>query len=329
MSEIELINIILCGGNGTRLWPISRTLLPKQFVKLINEQSLFQLTALRNNFCAQQLIVSNTEQYFIASDQLDEIEVVDKSCFNSKFLLEPVGRNTAPAIALSCFAVDPEEIVLVTPSDHLIKNQETYELAIKRAEELANEDYLVTFGIVPDFPETGFGHIEGRSEDVIAFHEKPNLKQAQSFLEKGGFYWNSGMFCFKAGVFLEELKQLSPDIYSKAKVAFDNAKQGEMIRFALDDMQNIPDDSIDYAVMEKSKRIKVVPSDIGWSDLGCFDALDSVFPKDRFGNTQCNNNINIDSKNNFISGCNRTIATLGVNDLIIVDTPDALLVSAK
>ena len=203
-----MTNIILCGGSGTRLWPISRTLMPKQFVKLFDNKSLFQLTVERNSLaCESQFIVSNTEQYFLALDQLEELQKT-----KNKYLLEPVGRNTAPAIALACMALDKEEIVLVTPSDHLIKDEVEYAKVLEQAKKLAQQDNLVTFGITPSFAETGFGYIEAEGLSVKAFHEKPDLVKAQSYVDAGNYYWNSGMFMFKAGVFLEELKTYSPEV---------------------------------------------------------------------------------------------------------------------
>ena len=196
--------MILCGGSGTRLWPISRALMPKQFVKLFNDTSLFQLTVKRNKaVCDQQFIVSNAEQYFLAVDQLEEL-----ASTQNKFLLEPVGRNTAPAIALACLALDKDEIVLVSPSDHLIKNEVAYAKVLEEAKKLAETDNLVTFGITPEYAETGYGYIESNGQDVKAFHEKPDATTAQKYIDAGNFYWNSGMFCFKAGVFLEELKNI-------------------------------------------------------------------------------------------------------------------------
>ncbi len=320
-----MTNIILCGGSGTRLWPISRSLMPKQFVKLFNEKSLFQLSVERNSkVCESQFIVSNADQYFLALDQLEELE---KS--NNKYLLEPVGRNTAPAIALACMALDKDEIVLVTPSDHLIKNEEAYALVAERATELAKENNLVTFGIKPTFAETGFGYIEAEGEEVKAFYEKPNLETASEYLEAGNYYWNSGMFCFKAGVFLEELQKYSPAIYDACKTAFKNTNTEDMIRIKHEDMLNIPDDSIDYAVMEKSTKVKVVPSDINWSDVGSFDALYDELEQDSNGNTVNEKHISIDSKNNLIIGSEKTIATIDIEDLIIVDSGDALLISKK
>ena len=322
-----MTNIILCGGSGTRLWPISRTLMPKQFVKLFDEQSLFQLTVKRNSkVCNSQYIVSNTEQYFLALDQLEELNQA-----NNRYLLEPVGRNTAPAIALACMDLPADEIVLVTPSDHLIKDEIEYEKVLQVAKELADNNNLVTFGITPTFAETGFGYIEGvvDSYEVKAFHEKPDKKVAETYLKAGNYYWNSGIFMFKAGIFLEELKLYSPEIYQASLVAYDNAKKDNVIRISHGSMINIPEDSIDFAVMEKSNRVKVVPSNIKWSDVGCFDALYDELPKDGNGNTHNDKHISIDSKNNLVYGENKYIATIDVSDLIIVDTGDALLISKK
>lgn len=320
-----MTNIILCGGSGTRLWPISRTLMPKQFVKLFEHKSLFQLTVERNSsLCLEQFIVSNTEQYFLALDQLHE-----QGRETNKYLLEPIGRNTAPAIALACMTLDKETIVLVTPSDHLIKNQDAYTQVVKRARELASQDYLVTFGITPTFAETGFGYIESNGEDVVSFKEKPDATTAQEYLKAGNYYWNSGMFCFKAGVFLDELQKYSPEIYDTCRTALVNASTDGFTRIKHEEMLAIPEDSIDYAVMEKSDRVKVIESNIGWSDVGSFDALYEELPKDENGNTACDKHISVDSKNNLVLCDERKIATVDVEDLIIVDTGDALLVSKK
>ncbi len=338
-----MTNIILCGGSGTRLWPISRSLMPKQFVKLFGDNSLFQLTVERNaKVCERQFIVSNQDQYFLALDQLEALDKTD-----SKYLLEPVGRNTAPAIALACMALDKEEIVLVTPSDHLIKNEEAYSKVVERAIELAKRDNLVTFGITPNFAETGFGYIQAKPENneclvlsVELFKEKPDLKTAENYLKENSklsiqnlplkYYWNSGMFMFKAGVFLEELKQYAPEIYNATKKALEtSSSDGKMIRISKEDMLAIPEDSIDYTVMENSSKVKVVPSDISWSDVGSFDALYEELPLDENGNTLNDKHISVDSKNNLVYGDDKTIATIDVEDLIIIDTGDALLVSKK
>lgn len=307
-----MVNIILCGGNGTRLWPISRTLYPKQFVKLFQDRSLFQLTVKRNaQVCKSQFIVSNSEQYFLALDQLEELGLT-----HNAYLLEPIGRNTAPAIALACMALQKDEIVLVTPSDHMIKNEVEYEVVLQKAKALAERNFLVTFGIKPTFAETGFGYIEAEGEDVSAFHEKPDLQTASRYLERGNYYWNSGMFCFKASVFLEELKVHSPEIYDACKIAFDHRQSiaDDKMRIRYEDMLKIPEDSIDYAVMEKSKKVKIVPSDISWSDVGSFDSLSCELPNDE------NNNLIMSHKN---------VETIDMEDCIIVDTEDALLVCKK
>jgi len=320
-----MINIILCGGSGTRLWPLSRTLYPKQFIKLFDDKSLFQLTLERNSrLCDSNFIVSNSEQYFLALEQ--EQEVLKKNN-SSSYMLEPVGRNTAPAIALACMAVDAEEIVLVTPSDHLIKDEEAYKQVVLKAKNKVQKNNLVTFGITPSYPEIGFGYIEAEGLNVNSFKEKPDLETAKSYIEKGNYYWNSGMFMFKAGVFLEELKKYSPEIYTTSEIAFGKKLNisDNQFKIKTDDMLNIPEDSIDYAVMEKSDRVKVIPSDIMWSDLGDFNALsmeiEGMTPDD------CTP-IEIDSANNLIVS-NKQVATIDIEDLVIIDTPDALLISKK
>ncbi|QOR62601.1 mannose-1-phosphate guanylyltransferase/mannose-6-phosphate isomerase [Sulfurovum sp. ST-21] len=362
-----MTNIILCGGNGTRLWPLSRTLMPKQFVKLFEEESLFQKTVIRNEkVCDSQFIVSNAEQYFLAVDQLEELthNSTSNTRHSTQYLLEPVGRNTAPAIALACLALDPEETLLVTPSDHLIKDEKAYLEAVEKAKYLAEKDNLVTFGITPQYPETGFGYIEAIASvivesdsdsgmDVIHFHEKPDQQTAQQYINKNQedqslsqstitkFFWNSGMFCFKAGIFLEELEKYAPEIYTASLKAFQNAKQEAVIRIHHEEMMNIPSESIDYAVMEKSDRVKVVPADIDWSDLGSFDALYEELPKDENSNSSL---VLSDSKKehkandqlpitNHATGnliiSEKQVAVVDVDDLIIIDTADALLISKK
>ena len=305
-----MVNLILCGGSGTRLWPLSRTLMPKQFVKLYDGKSLFQLTIERYApMCAEQLIVSNSEQYFLALDQLEELKK-----FNNHYLLESIGRNTAPAIALACMALKSDDIVLVTPSDHLIKDQKAYENSVKKAIDYAKKDFLVTFGIKPTFAETGFGYIEAHGEDVKAFHEKPDVIMATRYLEAGNYYWNSGMFCFKADVFLAELETYASEIFLTCKHAYEHAKREEIIRIGYEDMLKIPEDSIDYAVMEKSQKVKVVPSDMGWSDVGSFDAL--------------SHELDNDASNNFVFS-HKHVSMIDVQDLIVIDTEDALLISQK
>ncbi len=305
-----MTNIILCGGSGTRLWPISRTLMPKQFVKLFDKKSLFQITVERNSqLCDSLFIVSNTEQYFLALDQLEELKKNEV-----RYMLEPIGRDTAPAIALACMALDKDEIVLVTPSDHLIKNKNEYKKVLRTAQNLALEDNLVTFGIQPTFAETGFGYIEADGIDVEAFHEKPDFKTAQLYVDAGNYYWNSGMFMFKAGVLLRELQIYSSEIYETSLQAYKSAKRDDIIRIQHNTMLNIPKNSIDYAVMEKSKKVKMVQSDIDWSDVGSFDSLADELLNDE------NNNLIISEK---------LVKTIDIKDSIIIDTGDALLVAKK
>jgi mannose-1-phosphate guanylyltransferase len=329
-----MINIILCGGSGTRLWPLSRTMLPKQFVRLFEERSLFQDTVLRNQtVCEQFFIVSNQEQFFLAIDQLSQI-----SDQPTQFLLESVGRNTAPAIALACLALDKDEVVLVTTSDHLVKDQAAYEEAVQKAKIFALQDYLVTFGIKPDYAETGFGYIEASGNEVLSFKEKPSKKVAQSYVDAGNYYWNSGMFCFKAGIFLEELEKCSFDLFQACVNAFqktENSACPSEIRIDLEGMMAIPEDSIDYAVMEQSDKVKVVPCSMGWSDLGSFDALYDEVKSDVTENAILKyvdgapDPITVDAKNNLVLMQDRQIALIDVNDLLIVDTADALLISKK
>jgi len=314
-----MINIVLCGGSGTRLWPLSRTLMPKQFVKLFDKKSLFQLTVERNSkLCDKSFIVSNAEQYFLASDQKKEFSLNKK---NDTYLLEPIGKNTAPAVTLACMALHPEDVVLVTPSDHLIKDEKAYFDVISQAEKLVSQNNLVTFGIEPLSPETGFGYIEANNFDVKSFKEKPDKNTAQNYLNEGNYYWNSGMFMFKAGVFLDELQKYSPEIYKMSKQALENTTTKDLIRISYDDMNAISEDSIDYAVMEKSKKVKVVPSNIAWSDLGSFESLAKE-------NLSLANVININSSDNLVLS-DKQVATIDINNLIIIDTPDSLLVSKK
>jgi mannose-1-phosphate guanylyltransferase len=322
-----MINLILCGGAGTRLWPISRTLLPKQFVKIFGEHSLFQRIALVNSdFCSKQCIVSNAEQYFLAREQLQAIGL-DKT----SYMLEPIGRNTAPAIALACLDLSPNDIVLVSPSDHLIRDAESYSKAVKRAGELAELGNLVTFGLKPIEPETGYGYIEAKGESVKRFVEKPDLETAKKYIADGNFYWNSGIFCFKAGVFLSELNEYAPAMFGACKEARKKAAtEDSLVRVHHEDMMNIPADSIDYAVMEKSKKVSVVPCSIGWSDLGSFESLYKELPHDIDGNTEYPHHTSINSKNCLIMGnpaSNREIATIDLENMMIVDTIDALLVA--
>ena len=321
-----MINLILCGGCGTRLWPVSRTLMPKQFAKLFDGSSLFQGTVVTNSVaCESQYVISNAEQYFLAKDQLSELP----ECGNDPhFMLEPVGRNTAPAIALACLSLDPNAVVLVSPSDHVIRKKEAYLKVLEKAEKLAEAGSLVTFGITPTSPETGYGYIEADGENVKRFVEKPNLEKAKEYLQNGNFYWNSGIFCFKVSTFLSELEQYAPDMFIACKKALANAKkENSLLRVSFEDMMEIPANSIDYAVMEKSKKVKVVPSDIGWSDLGSFDALYGEYPHDEAGNNVNPKHLPVGTTNSLVIGQQRMVATIDLDKMLVVDTPDALLVA--
>ncbi len=317
-----MTNLILCGGSGTRLWPLSRPEMPKQFYPLFSGRSLFEMTVDRNKALADHFYVaSNQLQMGLATAQMANCGVTE---FGS--LVEPVGRNTAPAIALACMALvaadKTDELILITPSDHLMTKPADYERAVKRAGELAAQGYLVTFGIAPTYAETGFGYIEARGEDVVSFREKPDQATAEGYLRSGKHFWNSGMFVFRAGVFLAELKKHSPEVYHTCAAVSSVTREA---------MLAIPAISIDYAVMEKTALAKVVACDPGWSDLGSFDALfDEVTPRTD-GNRVLGAGapVFVGSSGNLVVTSGRQVALVGVSDLLVVDTPDATLIVKK
>jgi len=327
-----VINLILCGGSGTRLWPLSRKLMPKQFVKLFDGKSLFQKTVERNlPLSSRVYVVSNADQYFLAKDQMTSL---DKQ--STQYLLESVARNTAPAIALACLSLDVDDIVLVTPADHLIKNESNYQQAVAQAKSLAEQGFLVTFGIVPSYPETGFGYIQARDHNVLSFKEKPDIVTAQHYVEAGNYYWNSGMFCFKVGTFLAELEKLQPMMLEACRIAYaSRIADINTLRIPFDFMLDIPEDSIDYAVMEKSDKIKVVVADLNWSDVGSFDSLNQELASDGEGNAILKRGeadvpvLTINARNNMIVTRNHAIAAVDVDDLIIIDTTDSVLITKK
>lgn len=316
INKGKVVNIVLSGGSGTRLWPLSRTSKPKQFLKIFNELSLFQHTVKRNNDLVDEfLLVTNESQLLEGNKQMSELgyEITNK-------IVEPVGRNTAPAIALAAFCLAPDDIMIVTPSDHMIKEIDLYSKSIKRGIELAKENFLVTFGIEPKFPNTGFGYIEFDGEEVLSFREKPDLKTAEYFLEQGNFNWNSGIFCFKASTFLNELKKYNKEIFETSFEAFKQNNQG-VIKKQL--MLNIPSDSIDYAVLEKSDKIKTISSNFYWTDLGTFDAIIDYFDE---GNEVIDLH-RLDDLNSY-SFTKKKVFT-NVDNLIIVDTEDSIVVLEK
>lgn len=440
-----MTNIILCGGSGTRLWPLSRELMPKQFLSLFggfeedlksdknspnskilnsknltnsqklstknsnnsnakispnlsaqissnlnDKKSLFQLCLLRNApLCEKTLVVLNEEQYFLALDQISALNFGDKlmaniltapiqnglqtvknsqeisqpilndakamneadlSCDktisakayaknlhenprNFSFLLEPLAKNTAAAITLAALSVQKDEICVITPSDHLIKDTQKYAKIIKEAANLAEKNYIVTLGIKPHFANTGFGYIKAaKNGDVKGFYEKPDLKTARKFLKDGNFFWNGGIFVFRAGFFLKEMKKFAPLILKACENALKSAKvQPNLIRITHEKMSQIPENSIDYALMEHSKPLKLIRADMKWSDVGSFDALFEEVKRDENDNAILANSLNLDSKSNFIYSQNpkKLIASADIKKLIIIDTPDALLVCKR
>ena len=322
-----MIHILLSGGSGTRLWPLSRLRMPKQYLPLIEGKSLYEDTLERHQgFCSDHLIVTNATQFTLAQQQAGSLPAT--------YVLEAVGRNTAPAIAMACQTLDPESLVLVTPSDHLIRNREAYHLAVKAASELAEKGFLVTFGIEPSYPETGFGYIQAQGNVVTAFKEKPDQATAQAYLDAGGFYWNAGIFCFKAGVYMEELKKWAPDLH-KAVLGVSSLTQGPdavgCFKPSLQEMMRMTDISIDYAVLEKSEHVRVIPCNIGWSDLGSFDSLYAELEKDPEGNTLTGQPIlPIRSCNNLLLHYGpQVLVTQEVENLLVVTTPDALYIGQR
>ncbi len=311
-----MTNVILCGGSGTRLWPLSRTLMPKQFIRLFNAKSLFDLTLRRNVHAQKTIIVCNEAHYFLALDECGGKKI-------DKFILEPFGKNTAAAITFAALCCDEDEILLITPSDHLIEDEAEYKKALLIAQSYANQNFLVTFGIKPSEPNTGYGYIKAdKNGDVERFIEKPNLETAVKFIKEGEYYFNSGMFCFKAGVFLNEMKKYAPSIVKDVAAAIEgSANEPNLLKISPNFMDKIEDISIDYALMQKSLNIKMVPLDAGWSDMGSFDELSKKMKSD-------GEPLQIDASENFVIAKKPT-ALVDVQNLLVVDTEDALLIAKK
>ncbi|HDW8577572.1 TPA: mannose-1-phosphate guanylyltransferase/mannose-6-phosphate isomerase [Escherichia coli] len=331
-----IIPIIMAGGSGTRLWPLSRSLYPKQFLSLINENSLLQETLKRLDGlnCLPPVIVSNNEHRFIVAEQLRQFGVDD-----FQIILEPVGRNTAPAVALAALKsleLHGDHHMLVLAADHAIQDIEAFHAAVFAAEQESVDNKLVTFGIVPTKPETGYGYIKKGEQvknsvfKVNSFVEKPDLETAKNYLEQKCYLWNSGMFMFKASVYLDELKKFRPDILAACKESLSSASTDlDFIRLNSDVFAECPDESIDYAVMEKTQDCVVIPLDADWSDIGSWTSLWEISEKDEHENVSHGDVINYNSRNNYIYSEGSLISTVGVNNLIIVQTKDALLVAQQ
>jgi mannose-1-phosphate guanylyltransferase len=342
--------VIMAGGTGSRLWPLSRKLFPKQFLKVATENTMIQETLLRLSGLdtAQPLTICNEEHRFIVAEQLREINEL------GTIILEPVGRNTAPAIALSALTElnkgnDP--VLLVLAADHVIENTDEFQRVVKNSAELAEAGKLVTFGIVPSHAETGYGYIRAGAREegtklesgeletesakleafsVDSFVEKPDLATAEEYLASGEFYWNSGMFMFKASRYIEELAKFSPDILAACQASLEHtASDLDFIRVDADAFTACPDDSIDYAVMEKTDSAVVVPLDAAWNDIGSFSAIWDLKDKDENGNVHQGDVLSHGSTNSLVIAEQKLVATVGLDNIIVVETKDSILVANK
>lgn len=328
--------VILCGGAGTRLWPASRSMYPKQLLPLTSEYSMLQETVRRITGQADTLdeciVVCNETHRFLVAEQLLEIDA------KARIVLEPEGRNTAPAVALAaCLAAesDADSLLLVMPADHVIKDVEAFHSAVARGVEAAREGQLVTFGIVPNSPETGYGYIQAQPDGdkvvkVESFVEKPDLDTAREYLSGGRHFWNSGMFLFGAGVYLGALAEHAPEIDAACRQSIGQRVDGEdFVRPDVESFRASPADSIDYAIMEKTDKAAMVPLDAGWSDVGSWTALHDVRKTDEAGNTIDGDVLLQDCKGTFIQAESRLVAAVGLEDIIIVETKDSTLVASK
>jgi mannose-1-phosphate guanylyltransferase / mannose-6-phosphate isomerase len=345
MSDLQ--PVLLSGGSGTRLWPLSREAYPKQFLPLAGEDTMLQATWRRVAPLSEAapLVVANEDHRFLVAEQLRVIGVPQ-----ARIVLEPIGRNTAPAIAAAALIAradpqheDGDPLLLVLPSDHVVRDADAFRAAVRAAIPAAEQGALVTFGIVPQTPETGFGYIKAEVDQTEAgrprsgehvrkvqrFVEKPDAMTAQQYLNEGGYYWNSGMFLFRASRYLEELGKYRRDILDAARAACEHLDpDGEFLRLDRDGFATSPSESIDYAVMEKTDAAMVLPVDIGWNDVGSWSALWEVSEQDGDGNAHHGDVIAVDTRNTY-AYARRLVALVGVDDLIVVETDDAVLVAAK
>lgn len=329
----QLQPVLLSGGSGTRLWPLSREAYPKQFLPLAGDDTMVQATWRRVEALADlaPIVVANEEHRFLVAEQLRQVGAPVPA-----ILLEPVGRNTAPAIAaaaLQAMAGGADPLLLVLPSDHVVRDVAGFQRAVREASSAAEAGALVTFGVVPDAPETGFGYIQAEAGDglrqVLRFVEKPDAATARSYLDAGGYYWNSGMFLFRASRYLEELARFRPDIVDAVRAAHAAARHdGDFVRLDKDAFSACPSDSIDYAVMEKTADAMVLPVDIGWNDVGSWSALWDVAERDADGNAHHGDVIAVDSRNSY-AYAQRLVALVGLDDIVVVETDDAVLVARK
>ncbi|HDS1125153.1 TPA: mannose-1-phosphate guanylyltransferase/mannose-6-phosphate isomerase [Stenotrophomonas maltophilia] len=330
---LPIVPVILSGGSGTRLWPLSREAYPKQFLPLVGEDTMLQATWKRVAVIAgaAPIVVANQEHRFMAAEQLRECNVRPQA-----LILEPIGRNTAPAIAIAALQVlaeNDDALLLVLPSDHVVRNEKAFHAAVAQAANAADAGKLVTFGIVPTAPETGYGYIKaGPGEGARAverFVEKPDLATAEGYVSSGEYFWNSGMFLFKASRYLQELERLQPAILVACRSALDKAaRDTDFVRLDADAFAASPSDSIDYAVMEKTSDAAVVAMDAGWNDVGSWSALWDVSDKDADGNACHGDVIALDCRNSYAYG-NRLIAMVGLEDVVVVETDDAVFVGHK
>ncbi|WP_296048947.1 mannose-1-phosphate guanylyltransferase/mannose-6-phosphate isomerase [uncultured Alteromonas sp.] len=328
--------VVLAGGSGSRLWPKSRAALPKQFLALTSDQTMLQETLQRldGSSAAHPIVICNDAHRFLVAEQLRQM-----GGEHGGIILEPVGRNTAPAIALAALhalQTDDDPVLLVLAADHLIKDSAGFQAAVAKANELAMEGNLVTFGIVPDQAHTGYGYIKGGEAigvgmKVDEFVEKPDLATAQQYVDSGNYFWNSGMFMFKASVYLDELKKHAPEMYSICEQAIaSESKDLDFIRIDPDIFATCPDDSIDYAVMEKTALAAMVPLDAGWSDVGSWSSLwETADNKDENGNVIVGDAILEGVNNSYINAEERLIAVVGLDDVVVVETKDAVMVANK